>query len=307
MESPSHLTHIEKEERRRVFWSVYVLDRLAACGRGRPPAVIDACCSLQLPTDEETWRSGDFKETANLEQFSCRTLKTAQRLAPFAHTVVMAHTMCRGAQYMLQQFNIRNRDPPWDANSEFASIDSDLLYLESFLETWRSPAELVAQYVSPDGHVDQHSAGPAVFSRTLFHLCYCLIHHPFLLRRRLDSCTMAAPSSFLSRAFKTAWEHAKRMTSLLQEARKAGAIVCTSFYGYCSIVAGTIAAFRLHSSFQREAAELLQTIVAFVEDIGRFWKNVSSMAWPSASIAGRTIMTNIALGVHTTTFFGRQL
>jgi hypothetical protein len=24
----------------------------------------------------------------------------------------------RGAQYMLQEFNIRNRDPPWDANSD---------------------------------------------------------------------------------------------------------------------------------------------------------------------------------------------
>jgi hypothetical protein len=309
MESAAHLPYADQEERRRVFWSVYLLDRLVSCGRGRPPAILDASCQLQLPCDEVTWRLGIWKETPTLEQLSCRTLLEAEQQGPFAHVIIMAYTLSRGAQYMLQQFNVRNRDPPWDANSDFASIQSDLLYLESLLEMYRPPRDLVARYSSTNGEIDQHIAGPAVFSRVLFHLCYCLLNHPFLLRRRLESCQMVAPSSFLSHAFDSGWEHAKRMTNLLQEARDAGAIAQTSFYGYCAVVAGTIAALHLHQgtdSKRVESAALLETNIRFVEDISRYWRNVSSMV---RKVLHLLCLTELILwtGIRADSLFSRYL
>jgi Fungal specific transcription factor domain len=280
MDTATDLSYADQEERRRVFWSVYLLDRLVSCGRGRPPAILDASCQLQLPCDEQTWRDGNWKPTLTLEQLSNRTLLGAEQQGPFAHVVVMAYTLSRGAQYMLQEFNIRNRDPPWDANSDFAAIESDLLYLESHLEMRRPPMDIIAQYCSKDGKIDQHSAGPIVFSHALFHLCYCLLNHPFLLRRRLDTCRMAAPSSFLSRAFISGWEHAKRLTELLKDTRKAGCIAQTSFYGYCAAIAGTIASLHLHSDnngMRQESSLLLKENIHYLEDISKYWKNVSSM------------------------------
>ena len=279
MESAMHLSVSEQEERRRVFWSIYLLDRLVSCGRARPPAILDASCQLQLPCDEATWRLGSLEGTLTLEDFAHRVPSLPDQWSPFANVITVAHTLSKGAQYMLQQFNIRSRDPPWDANSDFAWILSDLLYLESVLEVWKSPRDIVAQYTSADGRIDQQCAGPIIFARALFHLCYCLLHHPFLLRKRLELCQRAAPSSFLSRAFDTAWEHSKSMFDLLNEVHRAGAIAHIPFYGYCTMVAGSIAALYINQSPEWERTEsalILKGSKKILQEI-KCWKNVSSM------------------------------
>ncbi|KAL6249735.1 hypothetical protein RBB50_003590 [Rhinocladiella similis] len=290
LESAHDLPFAVQEERRRVFCSVYLLDRLVSCGRARPPAILDASCQLQLPSDEDTWRSGAWKQTLTLQQLSYRELSTPEQLGPFSHVVAMAYTLGRGAQYMLQQFNVRSQDPPWGANSDFVAIQSDLMYLETVLQMSKSPTDLVAEYTCA-GHIDQHAIGPAIFSRALFHLTYCLLHHPFLLRQRLESCQIAAPSSFLSRAFDTAWDHSRRMTKLLQEAQEAGAMLRASFYGYCMVVAGSIAALHLHhvsDAKRAESANLVRATVKFLEHIGRYWRNVSLMEMSFRNFADDT-------------------
>ena len=278
-ESATHLSSSKQEERRRVFWSIYLLDRLVSCGRARPPAILDASCQLQLPCDDVTWRLGLPKETLTLEDFAHRVPSSPKQWSPLATVIAVAHTLGRGAQYMVQQLNLRSRDPPWDSNSDFAGILSDLHYLESLLEVQRSPRDLVAEWTSPDGRIDQQCAGPAIFARALFHLCYCLLHHPFLLRKRLDMCQRAAPGSFLSRAFDTAWEHSKAMVDLLDEVQRAGAIAHTPFYGYCTLVAGSIAALHLDRSLEwerTEAALILKRSKKILQEI-KSWKNASLM------------------------------
>ena len=279
MESGTHLSVLEQEERRRVFWSIYLLDKLVSCGRSRPPAIFDASCRLLLPCDEATWRLSLPKVTLILEDFVHRIPTSPDQWSPGANVITVAHTLSKGAQYMLQQVNIRSRDPPWDSNSDFAWILSDLLYLESVLEVWKSPRDIVAQWTSADGRIDQQCAGPIIFARALFHLCYCLLHHPFLLRKRLGLCHRAAPSSFLSRAFDTAWEHSKSMIDLLDEVQRAGAIAHIPFYGYCTLVAASIAALHINQSPEWERTEsalILKRSRKILHEI-KYWKNVSSI------------------------------
>ncbi|RFU28893.1 hypothetical protein B7463_g7455, partial [Scytalidium lignicola] len=46
MEPDFNLPYPNQEERRRVFWSIYILDRFCSCGRGKPAAVADVHCRL---------------------------------------------------------------------------------------------------------------------------------------------------------------------------------------------------------------------------------------------------------------------
>ncbi|KIW85127.1 hypothetical protein Z517_00516 [Fonsecaea pedrosoi CBS 271.37] len=310
MESRNALSHADQEERRRVFWSLYLLDKLVTCGRAQPPAILDASCQLQLPCSEVAWRAGLEQKTLNLQQLFSRTGSNpvAYDAGPFTNVIAMAYTLSRAAQYMLQQFNMQSQEPPWDANSEFAGIQSDLLYLESRLEMHKSPTEVMAGH-TVDGEIDQQSAGPAIFSRALFHLCYCLLHHPLLLRRRLESCHIPGPSSFLSRAFDTAWEHSKRLTLLLQEARYSGATTRASFFGYCTVVAGTIVALHRHhwsESKRLESAELLKCNINFLDDLGQFYRNACSIGqslkrFTADTSAFATLISNSALPEGLTT------
>jgi hypothetical protein len=280
LDAAPHLPYPEQEERRRVFWSVYLLDRLVSCGRGRPPAIVDASCHLQLPCDDLIWKNGIWKKTPTLDELSNRALLHVEHQGHFALVIVMSYALGRGAQYMLQEYNIRSRYPPWDSSSDFAALELELMHLETQLETNKSIQEMITPHISAEGVVDHQSVGPIIFSRALFHLCYCMLNHPFLLRERLETSQLSAPASFLARAFETGWQHAQRMIELIRHSRHLGCVFQSSFSGYCMIVAGSIAALNVHHSVAgtRATAEaLVYETIAYLEDVGQYWANVSTM------------------------------
>ena len=283
MESKANFSPADQEERRRVFWSLYLLDRIVSCGRGRPPAILEASCQLQLPCDEKSWKEGKPQTTDTLDQLSNKALLNEKDLGPFALVIIMAYVLSRAAQYMLQQYNIRSRDPPWDPSSDFALISSDLLYIEGRfdrLEFGKPTTDLLASVMNDGDSNDRSSASMLVFSRALFYLCHCLLNHPFLLRHRLEAGNTQAPPTFLARSFDFGRVCAERLTRHLNDAWSTGCPMNASFYGYCSVVAGSIQGLYLHSpdeNMRQEAAECVQLNLAALKEIGKFWENVSVM------------------------------
>ncbi|RSL78435.1 hypothetical protein CEP51_008198 [Fusarium floridanum] len=160
LENATHLSYAEQEERRRVFWSVYLLDRLVSCGRGRPPAIVDASCHVQLPCGESIWREGLWAKTQSLDEMTNRTLSVSQRQCPLAQVIAISQILGRCAQYVLQDFNIRGPYPPWDPGSDFAGIESDLLHFEAYLEMQRPVNEMLAPHISAEGVVDSFDTSP---------------------------------------------------------------------------------------------------------------------------------------------------
>ncbi|VTO88682.1 unnamed protein product, partial [Fusarium graminearum] len=297
LENATHLSHAEQEERRRVFWSVYLLDRLVSCGRGRPPAIVDASCHVQLPCDDSIWREGLWVKTQSLDEMMDRTLSVAQRQGPLAQVIAISHVLGRCAQYVLQDFNIRGPHPPWDPGSDFAGIESDLLHLEAYLEVQKPISEMIQPHISADGVVDSQTTGPIIFSRALFHLCYCLLNHPFLLQRRIDTCRNLAPISFIQRSSDLAWSHAQQMMSLIREVRKLGCSLHSSSSGYAVTVAGSIIAlqsFNEQSIASPQAQILLEEVLLYLDIIGQYWSNVRTMVASTL----RRIVYNGLTGSH---------
>ncbi|KAH8172881.1 fungal specific transcription factor domain-containing protein [Sarocladium implicatum] len=281
LENATHLPYAEQEERRRVFWSVYLLDRLVSCGRGRPPAIVDASCHLQLPSDEAIWRSGLWTKTQSLDEMANRTIPVAQKQGAFAQVIAIAQILGRSAQYMLQDSNIRSPHPPWDPTSDFAAMESDLLHFETYLEIGVPVKDVLAPYISADGVVDSHCTGPIIFSRALYHLCYCLLNQPFLLWRRIGQCRNLAPMSFMKRSSDLAWHHAQQMMALIREARKCGGSFHSSSSGYAITVAGSIIALRTSDSDPQayeKAQVLLEEVFLCLDTVGQHWNNVTTMA-----------------------------
>lgn len=192
----------------------------------------------------------------------------------------MAHVLGRCAQYVLQDSNIRCHYPPWDPGSDFASIESDLLNFEAYLEIQRPVSEMLAPHISAEGAVDSHSTGPIIFSRALFHLCYCLLNHPFLLRRRINACRNLAPISFINRSSDLAYLHAQRMLALVREARELGCSFHSSSSGYAIAVAGSVIALRTYdpdSIASGQAHILFEEALMHLDMIGQHWENVRTM------------------------------
>lgn len=277
MEPDPSLPYLDQEERRRVFWSVYILDRICSCGRGRPAALADVHCQVQLPCDEESFRHGLWKKTLTLKQALSSTGSTTDRPNHITLVILAASILGRCAQYCIHEYTRGEYHlPPWDSKSEFTSIYSALLQLESKFELGDRIGEAVQRDCILDGKIDMQLAGLVIFSHALFHTCQCILHHPFLLYQQCKARGVKAPQSFINRALQTCRESACAMSQLLQDVKEAGCVSFFSFMGFCTTVACSVHTLYLNdrdSSLQQQAQKYLRSNTLFMEEFSRYWKN----------------------------------
>jgi len=279
VEHDSVLSPIEQEERRRLFWSIYILDRFVSCSKLRPPIILDADCQIQLPCEETDFREGRLQKTDILINVTTGKEQSTYIPGYFALVVLMACALSRCSRYMLDNRHSSNDVAPWDPKSEYVAIASVLLYYESVSEIGDSLGDVVQQEsLKLDGKIDQQKAGHMIFSKVLFHLNHCLLNHPFLLRQRIEATKAKVPTTWLVRALKSGLEHARSLSSIFRDAKNAGCIVSTSFYGYCLLIAGTVHALYTHSddsNIQRESLEYLVSDLTYLDEVSKYWKNTA--------------------------------
>ncbi|KAF2210006.1 hypothetical protein CERZMDRAFT_113687 [Cercospora zeae-maydis SCOH1-5] len=221
---------------RRTFWSLYLLDRLISCGRDRPMAMPDRSCTLYLPCSEHSWDAGLEEATSTLEQVSSRkNCGDADGINEFKVVVTIASVLGRCTSLMLQSSNQQPCDPPWDPRSEWASIYSDLVYIESGVQFVVTVAELLQQRQSSPGDLAQKNIAPHFVAAMLCCLCHCLLDHPFLIRRLVKRSGAAGSNSFFTRSWMSGLDYAQKMVTLLDCSRECGYPMLWSFSGYCLV------------------------------------------------------------------------
>ncbi|KAJ5141212.1 hypothetical protein N7526_002207 [Penicillium atrosanguineum] len=230
---------VEQEERRRAFWSAYLIDKLISCGRSRPLVILDEDCNVQLPCDEQTFKNGDRRKTNTIGQLLNWNFEVTESPSPFALVMLMASIFGRCTRYVHQN---RRADeiPPWDPKSEFSAINSSLLLLESYSKAGnRRISEILYNESQANTTIERQEVGHLVFAHTMFHLCHCLLNHPFLVRLRLKSFGSKAPTSFSARSLQVGCDHARQLMDVLRDASENGCRIESSFYAYCIAIAGS--------------------------------------------------------------------
>lgn len=279
-EPAAWLSYPEQEERRRAFWSAYLIDKLISCSRDRPLVIHDEDCDVQLPCDEEPFQNGEWKKSPTLKQLLNGNTEATEIPSPFALVILMASIFGRCTRYVHKDRNVEDI-PPWHPKSELSAINSFLRLFELYSKTGlQSIFGLLA--------TDRHQSGHLIFAHTLFHLCHCLLNHPFLLRLRLRPFGSNVPPSFHSRALQIAKDNARQMVDLLRCASESGCLVESSFYAYCIAVAGGIHSLTSHleqersSNVQPESGHNYQHCMEFLERLAKIWLHASNMVRHSA-------------------------
>ncbi|KAL2427903.1 hypothetical protein ABEF91_005822 [Exophiala dermatitidis] len=279
---PSHYTPEQQDERRLTFWSMYLLDRLVSCGTGRPPTISDIDCSIPLASDMTPANETESSTMPDLRTlFEISGYGTNPNMDPFPQTILMASVLGRIERHSLQHQSLKDKFPPWDSRSDFAAIYSMLLNFEAHSEITRvSFSSTIARFVGPDGVHDHSAAGHLAFSTIMYHMNQCLLHHPFLLRKRLDSCKGRYSPSFLREALRRSLEHAYQLTVTLRVIQKQG-FNLTSFYAYASLVAGTIHRLFMHHDDEwtrRTAQQFFDYSLDFLDSGKNVWEHYLRIA-----------------------------
>lgn len=242
----------EREERRRTFWSMYLLDRLISLGPDRPLSFADSDCTVRLPSPDTAFFDGvEPPDLPTLESVITDPQGTSySQLDYFALTAVMACTLGHFARYSLKR-SLVEQFAPWDHRSSYYRIYSMLLRHESnSLLTYANLGEVIQAQLTIGTFVDHQRAGHMLFSQALFHVNHCLLNHPFILYNLFQHSPALVPLSFAREALDRSHSHAWQLLELLQEAQSFGRLAESSFFGYCAMLSGVI--FRLYEHHHDE-------------------------------------------------------
>jgi hypothetical protein len=268
-EEPSaDLSVWEREERRRTFWSMYILDRLISLGPDRPISFADSDCTVRLPSPDTAFFNGiEPASIPNLDSVINDPNAYAQ-LDYFALTAVMAHSLGHFIRYNLKRASVESF-APWDYRSSYWRIHSMLLQHESHsLLTYANLTEVIQTQLTLGSFIDRQRTGHLVLSQAIFHVNHCLLNHPFILYNLFQRSSGLVPLSFAKEALDRSYNHATQLLDLLDEAQECGRLAETSFFGYCAILSGVI--FRLYehhhdSSTVTIAEERVKTALQYLE------------------------------------------
>jgi hypothetical protein len=283
VEPDASLSTIEKEEHRRVFWSLYILDKLISSGRDRTPAIADEDCKVRLPCTETAFKYGIEEPLSPLLEDvtgESPSVTSLDYMSPVALVVLTSSTLSRVTQYTLQERKSSGDNIPWGSGSQYAKIDSILLQIESNFGFGEPLVETIHRDCTIDAMVDPQIAAPLIYARTLFHLCYCLLHHPFLLQQQLIKLQKRAPASFLARSRDSCRAHAQALSSMSKQANSVGCTTLWSFYGYCQMVAGSIHALFLHQEdlhLRTSSHQFYNDSLSNLQDLSPYWPTAGIM------------------------------
>jgi hypothetical protein len=239
---PTLLTDAHQEERRRMFWSLFILDRLISCSKERSPAINEDECHTLMPCSEQEWSTGELPvERPSLDGILNDSLPQHLAQNHFALMVLATATLGRVCRYVLRDDKTGVQTVPWSSSSHHSKLDAALLDIEScYIDQAPQTMELTPTQAN-------EGVGHLRHSQLIFHLCYCLLCHPFLLHKRLVKLNKAAPPSFIQRVISVSKAHAAAITESATLLRERCAVM-PSFYAYSQAVAWSIHALTNSSS-----------------------------------------------------------
>lgn len=232
-EPSDDLSPIEQEEHRRVFWAMYMLDRIAGTGRSLVESIRDEEVDVQLPMDEESFAKGIRKKTASLiPPDSDEGGDGTEDLGIMAYLVRILAIWGQVVQYVIQGKTRHRSTQPWHPGSDFAAIEANLLQFETnFPKQHRYTPETLRQRVISDEA--RYYAGPWLIMQFIYHTAHCLLHHPVFPTLRLQHIWKKIPGAFLQRSSDMRLVHSRWIVRFIRDADACGYQLMSPFMGYC--------------------------------------------------------------------------
>ncbi|KAI7905436.1 fungal-specific transcription factor domain-containing protein [Cokeromyces recurvatus] len=201
----------EKETRRRVWWSVYIMDKWSSAATGRPQTIFDEDCDEIYPNESADWEEVmdiALEENADVDEPRYPSLdnnvaqKAKSGKIPIYQPFVQLAKLSKILGKLLQGLYT----PVAKKYSEKHGSDAIVTYLDNALSEWRSALPPALQISNINvRRLDSRGHIPLLSMSGLMYLSYCtlliLLHRPFIEKNgektrssqsSLSICTSAA-------------------------------------------------------------------------------------------------------------------
>ncbi|KIH89267.1 fungal specific transcription factor domain containing protein [Sporothrix brasiliensis 5110] len=234
MDANASVTPVEREMRRRLFWTCYLLDRFMACGSKRPSLIHDSTIFLRLPSWLNSSTSmpvnGDFFQTASNLQYLQNG--AGKRLQGGSGMLIDISRILGITNRYLAAGGVKGDSHfPWHSLSNLSKIRQDL-------DLWATGAQDI--FSSVETLFSQPDATVLVMSKLIYHLIHCLIYRPFLPVDLAELSGTGQHQSWQIEATNMCFLHANAIAELTELGRQMPQIEWPGFVGYCICTAGTV-------------------------------------------------------------------
>lgn len=266
----------DRELRRRLFWTCYILDRFLTCGSKRPSLIRDKGIALRLPSwspspsalpiDGEFFQRGSnvqyFHGNGKKSQGSTGMLIDITRILGITNRYLAAGGVKGDSHF------------PWHSLSTLSKIRQEL-------DFWASGAGEMFSGL----HVlfRQPEATILVLGKFIYHLIHCLVYRPFLPIDLAELAGNGQHQSWQIEATNMCFLHANAISELIDFARQASTIEWPAIVGYCICTAATVHIHGTHytntsalgeSNVFSQSSESLSREMQTLSELQYAWANV---------------------------------
>lgn len=279
------VTPVERETRRRLFWTCYLLDRFTSCGSKRPCLVADKTILLRLPCWSPNPASlpieGEFFQCGSSDQYLQGTGKKAQGSSGML--IEISRILGITNRYLAAGGVKGDSHFPWHTLSNLSKIRQDL-------DIWASGTEDV--FSSLDTLFGQNDSTVLVLSKLIYHLIHCLIYRPFLPIDLAELAGNGQHQSWQIEATNMCFLHANAIAELVELGKQTGTIEWPAFVGYCICTAGTVHIHGAHYSKNGPLGEM-SVFCSSADFLSREMQQLSELryAWASVQHQGETLQS----------------
>ncbi|KXG52273.1 Transcription factor [Penicillium griseofulvum] len=240
-EAPSKLNvaPAERETRRRLFWSGYLMDRFINCGSRRPCLITDHSVVLRLPS----WSPHAAGLNMEGELFhvgpNIQYPADSRRKSPSAASLLIDITRILGVtnKYLAAGGVKGDSHFPWHALSNLSKIRQEL-------DIWAAGTQDV--FASIDALFGHPESTTLLLSKLIYHLVHCLIYRPFLPIDLVELRGTGQHQSWQIEATNLCFSHSNAIAELVELGRNSPLIEWPAFVGYCVCTAGTVHVHGVH-------------------------------------------------------------
>lgn len=276
MDPRATVTPVERETRRRLFWTCYLLDRFMACGSKRPCLVADKTILLRLPCWSPNPAAlpieGEFFQCGSSDQYLQGTGKKSQGSSGML--IEISRILGITNRYLAAGGVKGDSHFPWHTLSNLSKIRQDL-------DIWASGTEDV--FSSLDTLFGQNDSTVLVLSKLIYHLIHCLIYRPFLPIDLAELAGNGQHQSWQIEATNMCFLHANAIAELVELGKQAATIEWPAFVGYCICTAGTVHIHGAHYSRNGPLGEM-SVFSSSAEFLSREMQQLSELRYAWASV-----------------------
>ncbi|TVY27038.1 hypothetical protein LHYA1_G004755 [Lachnellula hyalina] len=286
-----------KEERRRCFWSLFLLKRL----HGADFMVLDFSADDNFPWYPETTSN---PQTQPVEASSSVEIdpEVLTDKGIVAYAIQQSEVWFKTTRYAWRRGKPSSL-PPWSAQSEYSTVLAQLMDFETRMPyTYRFKPAKFSQQPLEHLNANRDYWGPWLFVQFLYHTNLCLLNHPLLLSLRLRNFKCVIPEIFLQHTSDLISSHASWIINFIDMLEGKQFKVTDPFLGHCVAIVATI---YLQESFvddlarRKDKQDCFDKCLRFIRGFGAQWPHVGRIADKLQRLGETVSSTHVASEVPT--------